>query len=122
MTDEFLVAPDVAGASITAGTLDLSNAGGTLLQTLAVSGSLAGNSFVLLPQPFFSVNVGAPAPTGATAVVLVAGTLQTGPPPTAPAGSGSGQFHLERGPAAATGTPRPTGAPPWLPAVSTAST
>ena len=89
-TDAFLVAPSVTGAAyvsggVNTGTLTLTDVTGAVVQMIHVSGSLDGNSFVVLPDAYSTYRTAA-----ATEVVLVNGALQVGAPPAAPAGSATG--------------------------------
>ncbi|MDE2576894.1 MAG: Hint domain-containing protein [Rhodospirillales bacterium] len=110
VTDEFVAAPIVTGASFTssggnAGTLRLTNAGGSLVAQLAVSGALAGNSFVVLPQPFSGPTLnGSTQRAGLADIVLVSGSLLAGPPPSPAAGSAGGQAFTWGGTGGAWGT------------------
>jgi hypothetical protein len=97
VTDKLLVAPTVAGArflpaSANSGLLDLTDANGNVVETLAVSGALSGDSFLVLAEPFahgLAITPGTPG--GVVDVVLAAGTMQSGPPPAPSAGTQAGQ-------------------------------
>ena len=69
----------VAAAGTT--TLSLADAGGTVVGTLALAGTFAGNSFIDVAET-----------AGTTDIVLARGTVLAGAPPAAPAGTAGSSF------------------------------